>query len=206
MAFVAGTYETALSYITDIRDDKGTWPISLEIEGGSLIKLGRYSEAMRTLATSLLLEEIQETQKIELRYLLATAYEGLGDFDNALREIEHIIHVNPNYKDVKEIYSLMGGEESVYEEPRRVVEESFVISEQAISTPEPAPKPVEQAPVETREEPTGEEPHEEKLPEEEVLPAIAKEIPRTDKEKTSRELSEETFDNEKIEGENITFL
>lgn len=206
MAFVAGTYETALSYITDIRDDKGTWPISLEIEGGSLIKLGRYSEAMRTLATSLLLEEIQETQKIELRYLLATAYEGLGDFDNALREIEHIIHVNPNYKDVKEIYSLMGGEESVYEEPRRVVEESFVISEQAISTPEPAPKPVEQTPVETKEEPTGEEPHEEKLPEEEVLPAIAKEIPRTDKEKTSRELSEETFDNEKIEGENITFL
>ena len=207
MAFAAGTYETALSYVEAITNNKETWPFSIEIEGGALIRLRRYSEAMKILAPSLLLEEIQETQKVELRYLLAAAYEGLGNFDNALREIGKIISINPNYKDVKEIYTLMGGKELVYEEPQKVVEESFVINEQVSPTPpEPAIKPVEPAPVETEKELPAKELSEEKPSEEEISPAIAKEIPSSDERKTSEKLPEEILDDEKIEGENIAFL
>jgi tetratricopeptide (TPR) repeat protein len=207
MAFAAGTYETALSYVEAITNNKETWPFSIEIEGGALIRLRRYSEAMKILAPSLLLEEIQETQKVELRYLLAAAYEGLGNFDNALREIGKIISINPNYKDVKEIYTLMGGKELVYEEPQKVVEESFVINEQVSPTPpEPAIKPVEPAPVETEKELPAKESSEEKPSEEEISPAIAKEIPSSDERKTSEKLPEEILDDEKIEGENIAFL
>jgi len=207
MAFAAGTYETALSYVEAITNNKETWPFSIEIEGGALIRLRRYSEAMKILAPSLLLEEIQETQKVELRYLLAAAYEGLGNFDNALREIGKIISINPNYKDVKEIYTLMGGKELVYEEPQKVVEESFVINEQVSPTPsEPAIKPVEPAPAETEKELPAKEPSEEKPSEEEISPAIAKEISSSDERKTSEKLPEEILDDEKIEGENIAFL
>jgi len=207
MAFAAGTYETALSYVEAITNNKETWPFSIEIEGGALIRLRRYSEAMKILAPSLLLEEIQETQKVELRYLLAAAYEGLGNFDNALRETGKIISINPNYKDVKEIYTLMGGKELVYEEPKRVVEESFVINEQVSPTPpEPAIKPVEPAPTETEKELPAKEPSEEKPSEEEISPAIAKEIPSSNERETSEKLPEEILDDEKIEGENIAFL
>ncbi len=142
MAYQAGLYETALSYVSDIRDKKNTWPRSLEIHGGSLVKLGKYSEAMKAIAPSLLLEEIGEQQKIELRYILASAYEGLGDFHNALRETERILRMNSAYKDVKEMYVLMGGKE-VVEEPvaqpviKPVKEEQYIIEE-------PMPPPVEE--------------------------------------------------------------
>ncbi len=120
LALESQLYEAALAYITDLKQMKHTWPDSLEIYGSSMIRLGRYNEAMKAIAPSLLSEDLNEDKKTELRYLLAAAYEGMGDFDNAMREIERIIKINPNYKDVREIYSLLGGKELVIEVPKKV--------------------------------------------------------------------------------------
>ncbi len=109
MATESGLYEIALSYLQNEKEKKEFWPASIEIIGESLIKLGRYNEAIKVLGPIILLEEIPEAQKTELRYLLASGYEGAGDFENALREIEHILAVNPDYRDIREIYTLLGG-------------------------------------------------------------------------------------------------
>ncbi len=136
LALESQLYEAALTYVADLKQLKHTWPHSLEIYGSSLIRLGRYNEAMKAIAPSLLYEDLSEDKKTELRYLLAAAYEGMGDFDNAMREIERIISLNPNYKDVREIYSLLGGKEPVLEEARRT--EVTVDKETPPVEPEPA--------------------------------------------------------------------
>lgn len=194
MASEAGLYETALSYVQDIKVNKKTWPLSLEINGGSLVKLGRYSEAMKAIAPTLLIEEIPEDQKIELRYLLAAAYEGMGDFDNALREIERIMSTRPDYKDVNEIYALLTGRGFVHEERPEVPAEKRVgVETGAPPPPEPVP-PVE---METpRQVP----------PPEEVYPTIVEEHPSVPQEKVSQRPKEEEPEVEEKKGENITFL
>ncbi len=194
MASEAGLFETALSYVQDIKVNKKTWPLSLEINGGSLVKLGRYSEAMKAIAPSLLLEEIPEDQKTELRYLLAAAYEGMGDFDNALREIERIMSTRPDYKDVNEIYALLTGRGAVHEErPEVAVEQKVSKETEAPPPPEPVP------PVET-------EGHRETAPAEEAYPTIVEEQPSVPQEKTSEKPTEEEPEVEEKKGENITFL
>ncbi len=114
-AFAAELYDTALFHAHELKINKNTWPLSLEITGAAMIKLGKYGEAIKTVGPAILLEDIPQNDKLELRYLLASAYEGLGDFQNALREIEHIMTTNPDYKDVKEMYELLGGEKIIGE-------------------------------------------------------------------------------------------
>ena len=199
MAFNSGLYATALSYITNIKGQKETWPLSLEINGGSLIKLGRYGEARKVIAPALLYEEISETQKMELRYLLATAYEGLGDFDNALRETERIISIDPHYKDVKEMYALMGGKNIVYDEPKKEPERLKPAHEMPMSTPAPLPEPfvqpTEMGPTEITEEPT-----------KDTYPTIIEKTPSTYSEKPSEKTIKKEPDVEERKGENIAFL
>lgn len=117
MAIDSGLYDIALSYLREEKDKKEFWPDTIEIIGESLIKLGRYSEAIKVLGPMILLEEIPENKKTELRYLLASGYEGIGDFENALREIEHIMAINPDYRDIKEIYTLLGGKMEIEKPP-----------------------------------------------------------------------------------------
>ena len=201
MAFHSGLYDTALSYVVDIKDIKETWPLSLEINGGSLVKLGRYSEARKIIAPALLYEEISEVQKVELRYLLASAYEGLGDFDNALRETERIISIDPNYKDVREMYTLMGGKDLVVETPVR--------------KPEPVKPPAQELPVQqpiqehiAPKQPPGTEPG--GIPEEKFIdesyPTIIEKAPSTQPEKPPGTLSKQEPEIEERKGENIAFL
>jgi tetratricopeptide (TPR) repeat protein len=150
-AFDAELYETALTHARELKINKNTWPLSLEITGAAMIKLGQYSEAIRTVGPAILLEDIPQTEKIEMRYLLASAYEGLGDFENALREIEHIMSTNPNYKDVREMYELLGGKGI----PEKVIEEKPMIQPGPV-TEEPVVEEVkgveDRKPVEEREE------------------------------------------------------
>lgn len=201
MAFKAGLYDTALSYVVDIKELKETWPLSLEINGGSLIKLGRYSEARKVIAPALLYEEISEVQKVELRYLLASAYEGLGDFDNALRETERIISIDPNYKDVREMYTLMGGKDLVFKTP--VSEpEPVKLADQESSVKPPVQEhiaPTQPLPI----EPSG-------IPEEtfvdESYPTIVEKTPSTQPEKPPETLSKQEPEIEERKGENIAFL
>lgn len=187
-AFEAELYEAALGFTKDIKDNKKLWPQSLELIGGSLIKLGHYNDAIKALGSAIFSKEIPEAQKIELRYLFASAYEGLGDFENALRETEHIMGINSNYKDVKEIYELLGG--------KQVFEETPAAVEKKVPTPTPIkPAPVEAPPKETKIEikegyPTIEEPLPEK-PESEA--------------KEPKKLPEEISEIEE-KGEKISFL
>ncbi|UCG29791.1 MAG: hypothetical protein JSV53_09870 [candidate division WOR-3 bacterium] len=164
-AFAAELYETALTHARELKINKHTWPLSLEITGAAMIKLGKYSEAIKTVGPAILLEDIPQSEKIELRYLLASAYEGMGDFENALREIEHIMSSEPDYKDVKEMYELLGGT-SVTHRPAAKIEP--VIEEEPVSSVEQKPEepdiirpeePVE-APEE-RDQEAGTEPEEE---------------------------------------------
>jgi len=154
IAFAADLYDAALGYIKDDKDVKDVWPTSLEIIGSSLVKLGRYSDAIKTIGPMILLEDIPEKQKVELRYILASAYEGLGDFENALREIEHILAINPNYRDVREIYQLLGGrmkfEEPVPAEIPRAATPTSMPPTSATETPFP---PIEEKPVMPQELP-----------------------------------------------------
>jgi tetratricopeptide (TPR) repeat protein len=185
-----------------------------------LVKLGKYSEAMKAIAPSLLLEEIGEQQKIELRYILASAYEGLGDFHNALRETERILRMNPEYKDVKEMYVLMGGKE-VVEEPveqpviKPVPEEKYVIEE-------PMPPPVEEKIPEPIAESFREEVAEpQQVPVEEpkslapegdieppLYPTIVEETPSSKMPVPDKQAKpdEKIADIDEEPGENITFL
>ncbi|MEO0184210.1 MAG: tetratricopeptide repeat protein [candidate division WOR-3 bacterium] len=143
MAVESGLFEIALSYLQDEKEKKEFWPASLEIVGESLIKLGRYNEAIKVIGPVILLEEIPENEKTELRYLLASGYEGIGDFENALREIEHILAINPDYRDIREIYTLLGGKMEITKpQPvAPVVEEKTPVTE-PVQTKEQAP-PVE---------------------------------------------------------------
>jgi tetratricopeptide (TPR) repeat protein len=181
-AFAAELYETALTHARELKINKNTWPLSLELTGAALIKLGKYSEAIKTVGPAILLEDIPQAEKVELRYLLASAYEGLGDFENALREIEHIVSTNPNYKDVREMYELLGGK-GMPGPPERSIE-GKPVTEMGTSERE-GTAPVPQEPVErTTEEPYTAEP---------------KPKP-TDKEK-AEEMPEPEYP-----GENISFL
>jgi tetratricopeptide (TPR) repeat protein len=172
-AYNAELYETALSYIDHIKDDKTYWPLSIEIIGGALIKLGNYSEAIKVIGQVLLSEVIPEDQKIELRYLFVSAYEGIGDFENALREIEHIMTINPHYRDVKEIYTLLGGKK-IFEEPAPAVH-AKPEEERPL---EPGEEEIPEEPQEIEKQPVAVEPEIEKEPEEITEePTRAAEIP-----------------------------
>lgn len=194
LAFDTGLYATALNYVVDVKQEKRTWPLSLEINGASLIKLGRYSEAKKVIAPALLFEEISETQKVELRYLLASAYEGLGDFDNALRETERIISINPEYKDAKEMYTLMGGKDITFEKPKRESEKVTPPQKISISPPaqpEPFVQPAKMGPQE---------------PAEEMYPTVIDQPPSIQPERPSKDLPKKEPDVEERKGENIAFL
>lgn len=178
-AFDAELYETALTHAHELKINKHTWPLSLELTGAAMIKLGKYSEAIKTVGPAILLEDIPQNEKIELRYLLASAYQGMGDFDNALREIEHIMSTEPDYKDVREMYELLGGtsvvsksapkikparEEKPAEKTKEIeekVEEPEIVKPQEPEPAEvqketyeekPAPEPEEEEPYEQRGE------------------------------------------------------
>lgn len=181
-AFAAELYETTLYHARELKINKNTWPLSLELAGAALIKLGKYSEAIKTVGPAILLEDIPQAEKIELRYLLASAYEGLGDFENALREIEHIMSTNPDYKDVKEIYELLGGK-SVPQAPEKVSEEKPSIRIEAVAREIETPAPSEPA-EEKKEESYSTGPK---------------------RETTDREKEEEIPESE-YPGENISFL
>jgi tetratricopeptide (TPR) repeat protein len=182
-AFNAELYETALSHARELKINKNTWPLSLELTGAALIKLGKYSEAIKTVGPAILLEDIPQAEKIELRYLLASAYEGLGDFENALREIEHIISTDPDYKDVREMYELLGGK-SIPRVPEKLGEEKPLIGVETvireIETPVP-PEPVEEKAKESY-------------------------APEPKPETTEKEKTEEEEFPESEPGENISFL
>jgi tetratricopeptide (TPR) repeat protein len=199
MAFHTGLYQTALNYVSDIKEQKETWPLSLEINGGSLIKLGRYSEARKVIAPALLYEEISEAEKVELRYLLASAYEGLGDFDNALRETERIISINPNYKDVKEMYTLMGGKGIDFQTPAAKPEPVTPPIQQ-----QPEAPPLKQPPIQALDmEPQGrsQEPFVD-----ESYPTIIEKSPPVSTKKPADSVSKKEPDIEERKGENIAFL
>jgi len=179
-AFAAELYDTALAHARELKINKHTWPLSLELTGAALVKLGKYSEAIRTVGPAILLEDIPQAEKIELRYLLASAYEGLGDFENALREIEHILSTNPDYKDVKEMYELLGGK-SIPSGREPVIEEQPVTREEPVI--EKIEIPVRLEPVEKKTD---------EVPPSETEPQIIE-------EKEPEEIPEQP-------GENISFL
>ena len=183
-AFAAELYETALTHARELKINKNTWPLSLELTGAALIKLGKYSEAIRTVGPAILLEDIPQAEKVELRYLLASAYEGLGDFENALREIEHIMATNPDYKDVQEMYQLLGGK-GMPAAPKEVIEEKPLI---------------EAEPVQSAGAPsTSQEPVEKKT--EEAYTAEPKPKKKDEEKEKSGEMPEPEYP-----GENISFL
>jgi len=122
MAYTSELYEIAYNYLKDNKEEKSYWPRSLEIIVGSLVRLGQYNEAIKIVGPAILIEDIPENKKIELRYMMASAYEGLGDFENALREIEHIMAMDPNYRDVREIYDLLGGKQKFPEPQAKTVQ------------------------------------------------------------------------------------
>lgn len=222
MAYASELYEIAYNYLKDSKDDKHFWPRSLEIIVGSLVRLGLYNEANKIVGPAILIEDIPEPKKVELRYLMASAYEGLGDFENALREIEHIMALDPNYRDVREIYDLLGGKLKFPEAPadkvperiergeipepiergeipvtadrRDEVEVEVIPQDQLYPPPEPPyqPQSDERMPIADESAPVSEEP---KVFTDEP-PMVRK---QTEKE-TPRELPEEP------KGENITFL
>jgi tetratricopeptide (TPR) repeat protein len=181
-AFAAELYETALTHARELKINKNTWPLSLELTGAALIKLGKYSEAIKTVGPAILLEDIPQAEKVELRYLLASAYEGLGDFENALREIEHIVSTNPNYKDVREMYELLGGK-GMPEPPETLIEEKPLTGTETIEREGATPVP--QEPVER----TTEESH------------TAEPKPKTTDKEKAEEMPEPEYP-----GENISFL
>jgi tetratricopeptide (TPR) repeat protein len=166
-AFAAELYDITLMHAQELKINKHTWPLSLELTGAALVKLGKYSEAIKTVGPAILLEDIPQTEKLELRYLLASAYEGLGDFENALRETEHIMSTNPDYKDVKEMYELLGGkrvispaggvrEEKMIPATEPIIEETGMpLREEQVAQKEQEPAPIEtepETPVEKEEE------------------------------------------------------
>jgi len=213
MALDAGLYEIALSYLQDEKDKKEFWPTSIEIIGQSLIKLGKYNEAIKVIGPIIVLEEIPEDKKVELRYLLASGYEGLGDFENALREIERIMVINPDYRDIKEIYSLLGGkmeiptpepEKAVFEEKIQESKPAEVFEEPYKPEPVKESEPIFEEPVFPVTETFVEKPVEESMPVKEELfikeePFIEEKIPLRE------EYPEEKIDIEE-KGENIAFL
>ncbi|MEO0124429.1 MAG: hypothetical protein ABIL69_10565 [candidate division WOR-3 bacterium] len=210
MAMDSGLYEIALSYLQEEKDKKEFWPTSVEIIGQSLIKLGKYNEAIKVIGPIILLEEIPEDKKVELRYLLASGYEGLGDFENALREIEHIMAINPDYRDIKEIYTLLGGKMEVTApapEPEVAIHEEKIQETKPVEVfgetyrPEPVkePEPVVEESVFPMTEKFVEKPVEESIPVKEE-PLIEERIP------IKEEYPEEGKIDIEEKGENIAFL
>lgn len=205
MAFDAGLHETALHLTAQAKEQKNTWPLSIELNSEALIRLGRYSEAVRTIAPSLIAEEIPEERKLGLRYLLASAYEGLGDFENAMREIERIMSYNQDYKDVKELYALMGGKEPPVEQPPPEMKEKPAIVEGIPPSP-PEAAPVPEEAVGAEQEAPSEVPIDMKTYDEEEYPTIVQEKPSAPKEKEKEKPEETETEEEEERGENITFL
>ena len=187
-AYAAELYDLAFNHANELRINKNTWPASLELTGAAMIKLGKYGEAVKTLGPAILLEDIPPGEKTELRYLLAAAYEGLGDFENALRELEHIISTDADYKDVREMYELLGGKKVPYPSPGRRDEGPVIEGEQEPMDFESIPTREPESP---RPEPVTEEPAAEPPAEEPGL------------EPAGAEEAEEPFEER---GENISFL
>jgi tetratricopeptide (TPR) repeat protein len=204
MAFEAGLHETALHLTAQAKEQRNTWPLSIELNGKALVRLGRYGEAVRAIAPSLIAEEIPEERKLELRYLLASAYEGLGDFENAMHEIERIMSYDQEYKDVKELYVLMGGKESPVEQPPPEMQEKPAIVEGIPPSPS-EPETVPEETVETVRKPPTETPPDTHTHDKEEYPTIVQEKPSAPEEK-EKEKPSETETEEEERGENIAFL
>lgn len=187
-AYAAELYDLAFNHANELRMNKNTWPVSLELTGAAMIKLGKYGEAVKTLGPAILLEDIPPGEKTELRYLLAAAYEGLGDFENALRELEHIISIDADYKDVREMYELLGGKKVPYPSPVLRDEGPVIEMERESMDFESIPT---YEPDQRRSEPIAEEPVSEPPAEEPGL------------EPAGAEETEEPFEER---GENISFL
>lgn len=220
MAYASELYEIAYNYLKDNKDEKNFWPRSLEIIVGSLIRLGQYNEAIKIVGPAVLIEDIPANQKMELRYLMASAYEGIGDFENALREIEHIMALDPNYRDVREIYDLLGGKQKFPQPPAEKTQppvEDKVLPQMTTESREVEIEAKPDIPYHPPEEPVYPPPVESYLPmSDERMPiadetpfipeepkVYAEELPPTRKspeKELPRELPEEP------KGENITFL
>ncbi len=113
--FQSGMYDKALVNLDEIRAAGEIKPMLVEMKGNCLVKLGRFADALRILPEGLV-QSISEKGKLGMRYLLALAYQGQGDYRNALIQLEMIVRIDETYRDVKELYELLGGVPTKVEE------------------------------------------------------------------------------------------
>ncbi|HIE05305.1 MAG TPA: tetratricopeptide repeat protein [bacterium (Candidatus Stahlbacteria)] len=78
---------------------------AIERLGTTFVRAGKYNEALRYLAEAI----VQRPDNLEVRYNLALAYRGMGDHENALKQLSNIISVNPQYRDASDLYRHLGG-------------------------------------------------------------------------------------------------
>jgi len=122
--FQSGMYDKALVNLDEIRSGGEIKPMLIEMKGNCLVKLGRFADALRILPEGLV-QSISEKGKLGMRYLLALAYQGQGDYRNALIQLEMLVRTDETYRDVKELFELLGGV------PTRVEEEPVFSTEEA---------------------------------------------------------------------------
>ena len=90
---------------------------AIENLGITFVRAGRYNESLRYLAEAI----VARPDNLEIRYYLALAYQGMGDHENALKQLSNIISVNPNYRDARDLYQHLGGK--FEEKPTEIVTE-----------------------------------------------------------------------------------
>lgn len=154
--YEAGLYEKALTHFEAQKQKSQNRPLIIEMIGGCLVKLGRFAEALKILPEGLM-QPVTDSEKLRMRYYLAQAYQGQGDHRNALIQLEKILKTDENYRDVKELYELLGGvpirAEPVGTEPEPVIIEEPVIREDEKVVVDTMPEAIEEEPPIVFEEP-----------------------------------------------------
>ncbi len=208
--FNSHMYDRALANLDVIKtEDSRKRALITEMKGACLVKMGRFTEALKILPEGLV-APIGEREKLGIRYNLALAYQGQGDYQNALIQLERILRTEENYRDAKELYELLGGTLVKPEGRADLVEATPEIVEEE--------RPTEKVTI-IEEEPVVPEIQEEKLPvieEEPVVFVEEKEEPPVDYsiiEETPEKMPEFGFEKPetkfvepKRSEENIVFL
>jgi len=98
-------YDLAIENYKKLLDVPELRSRAIEKLGITYVQAGKYSEALRYLAESI----VERPDNLEVRYNLALAYRGMGDHENALKQLSNIISVNPDFRDVRDLYLHLGG-------------------------------------------------------------------------------------------------
>lgn len=96
-----GRFDDALSALTLVDSNDETYSHALELRGDIFCKLKNYNDAI-TCYESLLLTALPNDRTCRIAYKLGYSYEAINDNENAHKNYQKVIDIDPNFHDIND--------------------------------------------------------------------------------------------------------